>query len=462
MSLTLIDKIWNAHLIGTRADGRDLVYMDRLVLHELHAPHAFSRLAATGRTVRRPDLVFAALDHTVATQPGRDDTTNPAGTDFIRATREESRNRGISVFDLGQDWQGISHVVAPELGMVLPGATHAVPDSHACTVGGIGALGFGCGTTELEHVMATQVMALKRPKQMRISLEGSLSPGVSAKDVVLHVISRLGLSGGRGHMVEFAGPVARAMSVEARFTLCNMIIEMGARSGLVAPDEAVFAWLDGRRMMPTGEALELALRTWRTLASDPDARFDQDISIDCTNLAPQITWGTDPSQVIGVGDAVPDPGEAGQRALTYMGLQPGMTLEGLPVDRVFIGSCTNSRITDLREVAALVRGRKVADGVRAIVVPGSSAVKRQAEAEGLDAIFEAAGFAWHESGCSLCAGANGDEAGRGERVVATSNRNFENRQGPGARTHLASPAMAAAAALTGTITDVRRLLGGGS
>jgi 3-isopropylmalate/(R)-2-methylmalate dehydratase large subunit len=431
--------------------------MDRVVLHEMHAPHAFSRLSAAGHTVRRPDLTFSALDHTVATVPGRTETTNPAGADFIRATRAQSQAAGITVFDIGERWQGISHVVAPELGMVLPGATHAVPDSHACTVGGVGALGFGCGTTELEHVLATQMMALQPPKQMRILLNGVLPAGIYAKDVILHIIAKLGVSGGRGHIIEFAGPVARAMPIEARMTLCNMIVEMGARSGLVAPDAATFTWLAGRPMAPSGAHWEAAMLQWRTLHTDEDAVFDREFVVDCSNLAPQISWGTDPAQVIGIDEDIPRRGAADQRALDYMGLQAGERLTGLPVQRVFIGSCTNARLDDLRVVAQLAAGRRVASGVTAIIVPGSSAVRAAAEAEGLDSIFKDAGFAWHESGCSMCAGANGDQAGRGERVVSTSNRNFENRQGPGARTHLASPATAAAAALTGEISDAREV-----
>jgi 3-isopropylmalate/(R)-2-methylmalate dehydratase large subunit len=434
-----------------------LIYMDRLVMHEMHAPHAFARLAAAEHSVRRPDLIFAALDHTVATRPGRTETTNPAGADFIRATRARSQAAGVRVFDIGDPRQGISHVVAPELGMVLPGATHAVPDSHACTVGGIGALGFGCGTTELEHVLATQLMALQRPKQMRITLHGALPHGVYAKDVILHIIGRLGVAGGRGYMVEFAGETVRAMPIEARMTLCNMIIEMGARTGLVAPDEATFAWLAGRPMAPAGAEWDEAVATWRGLPTDDGAVFDLERDFDCARLAPQISWGTDPSQVIGIDEDIPDRGAADQRALEYMGLRAGTRLTGQPVQRVFIGSCTNARLDDLRVVARLVAGRKVAGSVQAMIVPGSSAVRAAAEAEGLDVIFQDAGFAWQESGCSMCAGANGDQAGRGERVVATSNRNFENRQGPGARTHLASPATAAAAALTGEITDARQI-----
>jgi 3-isopropylmalate/(R)-2-methylmalate dehydratase large subunit len=459
---TLFDKIWDAHLVARRADGRELIYIDRHVLHELHAPHAFGKLAKTGRGVRRPDLTFSCQDHTVSTKPGRTDETNPEGAAFLRAMREGSRRYGIHVFDLGDPDQGISHVVAPELGLVLPGATHAVPDSHACTVGGIGVLAFGCGTTELEHVLATQVIALRKPKRMRVRVDGRLGPHVTAKDVALAVIGEIGVAGGRGFAIEFAGAAIRALSVEGRLTLCNLTIEMGARSGFVAPDDTVFEWLAGRPFAPDGAAFDAAVATWRRLASDEDAVFDHEVGLDGSVLEPQITWGTDPAQVVGINGRVPDPAQnperaAGlRRAIDYMGLAPGMALAGLPVDRVFIGSCTNNRLPDLRAAAAVVRGRRVAPGVAAMVVPGSSAVKRAAEAEGLDRIFEAAGFFWGESGCSMCAGSNGDRGAPGERCVSTTNRNFENRQGQGVRTHLASPATAAAAAIAGAIVDVRR------
>jgi 3-isopropylmalate/(R)-2-methylmalate dehydratase large subunit len=469
MGLTLFDKIWDAHLVARRADGRDLIYIDRHVLHELHAPHAFEKLAQAGRPVRRPDLTFAMQDHTVATLPGRDDGTNPDGTAFLRAMREGSRRHGIRIFDLGDPEQGISHVVAPELGMVLPGATHAVPDSHACTVGGVGALAFGVGTTELEHVLATQVIAMKRPKRMRVRLDGSLGRHVTAKDVALRIIAELGVSGGRGHVVEYAGAAARAMSIESRLTLCNLSIEMGARSGLVAPDDATFNWLAGRPWAPHGALWDAALASWRGLVSDADAEFDREVAIDCGALEPQITWGTDPSQVIPVTGRVPDPEaaeperQAGmRRALAYMGLEPGKPIAGLPVDRVFIGSCTNARLPDLEAAAAVTRGRHVAEGVVAMVVPGSTSVKRQAEAAGLDRVFRAAGFFWGESGCSMCAGGNGDRGRPGERCVSTTNRNFEGRQGTNVRTHLVSPAMAAAAAVAGRIVDVRQMLAGRS
>ncbi len=469
MPQTLFEKIWDAHLVATRLDGRELIYIDRHVLHELHAPHAFESLDKQGRPVRRPDLTFSMQDHTVSTRPGRTDTTNPDGAAFLRAMREGSRRNGIRVFDLGDPEQGISHVVAPELGMVLPGATHAVPDSHASTVGGLGALAFGCGTTELAHILATQVMALKRPKSMRIRLEGRLSSQVTAKDVALRIIAELGVAGGRGFVVEYAGAVVRAMPIEQRMTLCNLNIEMGGRSGFVAPDEATLAWLKGRPWTPQGTQWDEALAQWRALKSDDGAVFDQEHTLDCTKLEPQITWGTDPSQVVGISDRVPDAAGAreGRRAAmesayAYMGLTPGTPLVGLAVNRVFIGSCTNARLPDLEAAAAVVRGRRVAEGVVAMVVPGSSSVKRQAEEKGLDRVFRDAGFMWGESGCSMCAGGNGDRGEPGERIVSTTNRNFENRQGPKVRTHLASPATAAAAAVTGRITDVRQLMAGQS
>jgi 3-isopropylmalate/(R)-2-methylmalate dehydratase large subunit len=467
MARTLFDKIWETHLVGQRADGRDLVYIDRHVLHELHAHHGFAQLEKQQRAVHRPDLTFAVQDHTVATRPGRDDDTNPSGTAFIKAMREGTRKNGIKLFDLGDAEQGISHVVAPETGIVLPGATHAVPDSHASTVGGIGALAFGCGTTEMTHILATQVMALKRPKRMRARLDGSLGAHVSAKDVALRLIAELGVAGARGYVVEYAGPVIAAMPIEQRMTLCNLNIEMGGRSGFVAPDEKTFAWLHGRPYAPKDAMWDRALASWRTLTTDDDAVFDRDVALDCSTLEPQITWGTDPSQVVGILGRVPEPTAidasrraAAESAFAYMGLRPGIELAGLPINRVFIGSCTNARLPDLEVAAAVVRGRRVAQGVTAMVVPGSSTVKREAEAIGLDRIFRDAGFFWGESGCSMCAGGNGDRGAPGERCVSTTNRNFENRQGPKVRTHLASPATAAASAIAGRIADVRQLMAG--
>jgi len=469
MARTLFDRIWDAHRVARRGDGRELIYMDRHVLHELHAPHAFAKLRKAGRGVLRPDLTFACQDHTVSTSPGRGDGDTPEAGTFIRAMREGTQEFGIRLFDVTDPEQGISHVVAPELGIVLPGSTYACPDSHACTVGGLGVIAVGCGTSELEHVLATQVLAMNRPKTMRVMLTGRLAPGITAKDVILRVIARCGVDAGRGFAVEFAGPVVQAMPVEGRLTMCNMTIEMGARSGFVAPDETAFAWIEGRPWAPTGRDWDAAVAWWRTLRSDDGAVFDREVTVDCDALEPQISWGIDPSHVVGISERVPDPASADEsrrgameKALAYMDLKPGMALDGLPIDRVFIGSCTNSRIPDLQAAAEVLRGRHVADGVIALAVPGSSTVKRQAEEMGLDRVFRDAGFTWGESGCSMCAGGNGDRGQAGDRCVSTTNRNFENRQGAGVRTHLASPTMAAAAAIAGRIVDVRRLIGRGA
>ncbi|MGB8547701.1 MAG: 3-isopropylmalate dehydratase large subunit [Xanthobacteraceae bacterium] len=463
MPKTLFDKIWDAHLVARRADGRALIYMDRNLVDDVRAPHAFGQLERGGHSVRRKDLTMAVQDHSVLTD-GRD-ANDPTATAFTDATRSAAVRHGIRLFDLGDPEQGISHVVAPELGLVLPGATHVCADSHAPTVGALGALAFGCGTTELVHVLATQTMALARPRQMRIKLEGVLGRGVSAKDVILHTIAKLGIDAGRGYAVEFSGAAIAAMPVEGRFTVCNMATELGARTACVAPDEATLQWLAGRPFVPVGEAWERALAAWSDLASDDDATVDQEVAIDCSALEPEITWGTDPSQVVPISGRVPDPAaqtgeqQAGhRRAIDYMGLTPGAPIAGLPINRVFIGSCTNARLSDLESAAAVLRGRRVADGVVAVAVPGSTSVKRAAEARGLDQVFRDAGVAWHSSGCSLCAGGNRDAARPGERYVSTGNRNFEGRQGAGVRTHLASPAMAAAAAVAGRIVDVRRLL----
>jgi len=460
---TMLDKIWDSHFVAQRLDGRDMIYIDRHVLHDLHAPHAFEKLQHTGRSVRRADLTFSMQDHTVATRPGRDETTNPDGAQFQRAMREGSLRNGIRLFDLDDPEQGISHVVAPELGIVLPGATHAVPDSHACTVGGLGALGLGCGTSELEHILATQTIALKRPKCVRVTLEGALDRFVTAKDVALRILALFGTSFGRGAAIEFAGPVARALSIEARMTLCNLAIEMGSRAGFVAPDDKTFAYLEGRPYAPRGAERDAAIAQWRLLRSDEGAVFDLELSVDCTGLAPQITWGTDQAQTIGIDESVPPVGTEAlarvkaQAALAYMGLAPGMPVAGLKVDRVFIGSCTNARLSDLRAAAAIIKGKHAAPGLTAMVVPGSTSVKRAAESEGLDLIFKDAGFFWGESGCSMCAGGNGDRGRPQERIVSTTNRNFEGRQGKGVRTHLASPEVAAATALAGVIADPRRI-----
>ena len=362
MPRTLFDKIWDLHRVGQRADGRDLLYIDRHVLHELHAHHAFAQLEKQGRPVRRADLTFAVQDHTVATKPGRDETTNPGGTAFIKAMREGCSKNGIRLFDVGDREQGICHVVAPELGIVLPGATHAVPDSHASTVGGLGALAFGCGTTELGHILATQVIAMKRPKRMRVRLDGTLGAHVSAKDIALRLIADLGVAGARGFAVEYTGSAIAAMPIEQRMTLCNLNIEMGGRSGFVAPDDSTFAWLEGRPYVPQGDMWDRALAHWRTLTTDDGAEFDREVTLDCGALEPQITWGTDPSQVVGISGKVPatETIDASRRAaatsaFSYMGLAPGTPLAGLPVHRVFIGSCTNSRLPDLEVAATIVK-----------------------------------------------------------------------------------------------------------
>ncbi len=459
MARTLFDKIWDVHVVAQRADGRELLYIDRHVVHELHAPHAFRHLDLSGREVRRRDLTIVVQDHTVPTRPGM-----TLRSSHIDATREGGIRHGLRVIGVAEPEHGIVHVVSPELGIALPGFTLACPDSHASTVGALGCLAFGCGTSELEHVLATQVMALERPKQMRVHLSGRLGRGVGAKDVALHLIRKLGTDAGRGHVIEYAGDVVRAMDIEARMTLCNMTIEWGGRSCLIAPDAQTIAWCAGRPATPSAKAWDAALAWWQTLHSDPDALFDREVEIDCSAIAPQITWGTDPAQTMAVGERIPTPPresaapDALTRALDYMALTPGEPIAGLPVHRVFIGSCSNARLSDLRSAAEVLRGRKVATGVKAIVVPGSSTVKRLAEREGLDQVFRDAGFEWHNSGCSMCAGANGDTGQPGERCVSTTNRNFENRQGRGVRTHLASPAMAAAAAVAGCIVDVRELL----
>lgn len=466
MPETIVDKIWSSHLVGQRLDGKDLIYIDRHVLHELHAPEAFRRLAAAGRGVRRADLTFAVLDHTVSTAIGRDERSNPAGVDFIHAMRDGATRFGVRLFDLGDPYQGISHVVGPEIGLILPGMTYACPDSHASTVGGLGALAFACGTSELEHVLSTQTIAVNKPKALRVQLDGPLPRLVTGKDVALRVLAEIGVDGAQGHIVEYAGSTVDALGIEGRLTLCNLSIEMGARSGLIAADETTFEWLESRPFAPSGAELEEAVTAWRLLRSDANASFDREVEIDCGSLEPHITWGTDPSQSLPISGSVPDPSLASPdrrervaRSLAYMDLEPGAPLIGLHVDRVFIGSCTNSRLSDLQAAAAIVAGKHVAPGLVGLVVPGSSQVKQHAEALGLDAVFTDAGFRWGEAGCSMCAAGNGDRGEPGERCISTTNRNFENRQGKGVRTHLASPEMAAAAAITGEIVDVRAFVG---
>ena len=459
---TLFDKIWDAHVVGQRLDGRTLVYVDRHVIHDLHAPPAFAKLSKTGRPVRRPDLTVAVTDHMVSTSPGRTGTTIAQSMPFLERTHSGADQLGIRVLGIDNPLQGIVHVISPELAIALPGSTVACPDSHACTVGGIGALGLATGTTEVVHVLATQTLAWMKPRQMRITLDGALAPDVTAKDLILFVIGHWGSDMARGHAVEFAGPVARALSVEGRMTLCNMVTELGGRTGLVAPDASVAAWLRGRACAPEGSDWDGAVADWHSLHTDADVVFDRDLQVDCSTLEPQITWGIDPSHVLGLSGHIPDPALAPapeqdelRRAIAYMKLQPGTPIAGLSVDRVFIGSCTNARLSDLQAAARVVAGRHVASTVRAVVVPGSTSVKRESEQLGLDRIFRNAGFEWGEAGCSMCAGVNGEEGKPGQRIVSTTNRNFAGRQGAGVMTHLASPETAAAAALAGRIVDRR-------
>ena len=464
MKKTLFDKIWDAHWVGQREDGRQLLYIDRHIVHELHAPHAFADMDKHAYTVRRKDITVVVQDHTVPTRVGV-----PLRSGHIDATGLATAKHGVKRLSVEDPRHGISHVISPEQGWAVPGGTLACPDSHSSTVGALGCLAFGCGTTEMVHVLATQTMAMDKPQQMRIVLQGQLGFGVTAKDVALHLIRTVGVDFGRGHAVEYAGPVVSAMDLESRMTLCNMTIEWSGRTCLIAPDQRTFDWMAQQAHFPQGDDWNEAIGKWQAFHTDEDAVFDTELTIDCSSIGPQITWGTDPSQSVNVDEAIGQTPlhqaqdlDRQQRALAYMDLHAGQGLVGLQIHRVFIGSCTNARITDLRHAASVIQGRKVAPGVTALVVPGSNAVKRQAEAEGLDQIFLQAGFEWHLSGCSMCAGANGEVGRAGERCVATSNRNFENRQGRGVRTHLASPAMAAAAAVAGHIVDFRPWLQSGA
>jgi 3-isopropylmalate/(R)-2-methylmalate dehydratase large subunit len=462
---SVVEKIWDAHRIADLGDGIELLHIDRHVVQETTSARAFEALRRLGRRVARPELTFATQDHLLSTAPGRDDATFAPGMECIRLLRANCAEHGVAVYDVGDARQGIAHVVAPELGIALPGCTLVCGDSHTATNGGLGALAWGIGTTEVAHVLAAQALQQRRPRMMRVAFSGRRGACVTPKDMVLFLIGRIGAAAGAGHFVEYAGSAVRGLPIEGRLTLCNMSIEFGARAGIVAPDDTTYEYLAGRPLAPAGAAWEAALDHWRELASDEGAAFDSEVEIDCAEIPPQVTWGNSPQQVIGVDDMVPDPEriadparrEEARRSLGYMDLRPGMPIAGLKIDLVFIGSCTNGRLSDLESAAGLVAGRRVAPGLRALVVPGSTQVKRAAEAKGLDRVFREAGFEWREAGCSMCVSINDDFVPPGARCVSTSNRNFENRQGPGSRTHLCSPLMAAAAALTGAITDVRRM-----
>jgi 3-isopropylmalate/(R)-2-methylmalate dehydratase large subunit len=464
MGKVLFDKIWSEHALAEMDGGVTLLHIDRHLIHDLEGAPGLARIAERGYSVHNPELTFAMPDHAIASDPGRHTDTNPIGGRLLRELRQRAFAAGIRLYDLGGG-QGIVHVVAPELGLTLPGLTIVCGDSHTCTHGGLGALAFGIGSSEVAHVLATQTLRQKKPQVMRLHFEGQRHAGVTAKDMILHAIGRFGTAAGRGYAVEYAGSAVRALDIESRLTLCNLSIELGAKIGLIAPDDTTFEYLSDRPLAPKGALFDAAVHHWRTLSSDPGAQFDVEHSVDVAQIAPQITWGTSPQDVVAIDGHVPDPDrepdtqrrKAMQASLQYMGLTPGRPLEGTPIDWVFIGSCANGRLSDLRQAAKIAAGRKVAPHVRAWVVPGSEAVKRAAEAEGLVDVFRQAGFEWREPSCSLCLAANGDAVPPQQRCVATSNRNFVGRQGVGARTHLASPAMAAAAAVTGSIADVRKL-----
>jgi 3-isopropylmalate/(R)-2-methylmalate dehydratase large subunit len=470
---TLYEKIWADHVVERQADGTCLVYIDRHLIHEVTSPQAFDGLRAAGRKLRRPDLTLAVPDHNLPTTARVDAAGNelpiadPESANQLSALRRNTAEFGIRYIDATAAEQGIVHVIGPEQGFTLPGTTLVCGDSHTSAHGALGALAFGIGTSEVEHVFATQTLLLRQSKALEIRVDGSLGFVVSPKDVILAIIGKIGAAGGTGYVIEFTGDVIRSMSIEGRLTVSNMSIEGGARAGLIAPDETTYAYLKGRPMAPKGEDWDRAVAYWRTLPTDAGARYDNSVQLHANDIAPSLTWGTSPEDVVPITGVVPDPESfadpskrvAARKSLDYMGLTPGTAMQDVPIEHVFIGSCTNSRIEDLRAAAAVVEGRHVADGiVQALIVPGSGLVKRQAEAEGLDRIFKEAGFQWREPGCSMCLAMNPDKVPSGQRCASTSNRNFVGRQGPGARTHLVSPAMAAAAAVTGRLTDVRDLM----
>ena len=461
MTATMFDKVWDAHRVHGDDDG-DLVYIDLHLVHEVTSPQAFEGLRLAGRSVRRPDLTFATIDHGVPTEGRALGIRDPLSKAQIDALITNCEATGVTLYGLDDPRQGIVHVVGPEQGLTQPGMTIVCGDSHTSTHGAFGALAFGIGTSDVEHVLATQTLAMRKPKSMAVTVDGELPRGVTPKDLTLGIIARFGVGMGTGHVVEYRGEAVRSLSMEGRMTLCNMSIEGGARAGMVAPDDTTFAYVEGRAHAPTGAAWEEALAHWRSLPSDADATFDTEQVLPASELAPQVSWGTNPGQTVAVTDAVPSPDDyvgidrdAAARALEYMDLEEGTPITDIRLDRIFLGSCTNARIEDLRAAAGIVAGHKVADGVHAMVVPGSMVVKAQAEDEGLDRVFVDAGFEWRDAGCSMCLGMNPDILSPGERCASTSNRNFEGRQGRGGRTHLVSPEMAAAAAIAGHFVDVR-------
>jgi 3-isopropylmalate/(R)-2-methylmalate dehydratase large subunit len=462
---TLFDKIWQSHLVDVQDDGINLLYIDRHLLHEVLSPQAFEGLRMAGRKVRRPSATLAVADHNVPTTDRRLGIEDPESRLQVETLSRNCEAFDVPLFDMLDPRQGIVHVIGPEQGFTLPGTTVVCCDSHTATHGAFGALAFGIGTSEGEHVLATQTLRLSRPKNMRVLVDDPLPPGCTGKDLILAIIGQLGTAGGTGYIIEYVGRAFRDLSMDGRMTVSNMTIEAGARAGLMAPDEKTFAYIKGRPMAPKDEHWEAAVAYWKTLQSDAGAVYDHEVRIDAADIAPQVTWGTSPEDVVPITGVVPNPNDAAteakrasmRRALDYMGLVPGTKMTDIPIDNVFIGSCTNSRMEDLRIAADIVRGKRVASHVQAMVSPGSSLIKRQAEAEGLDQIFIEAGFEWRESGCSMCLGMNPDRVAPGKRCASTSNRNFEGRQGRDARTHLVSPAMAAAAAITGRLTDVREL-----
>jgi len=460
MQRTLYDKLWDSHIVEQQEDGNCLIYIDRQIIHEVTSPQAFEGLANAGRSLAQPAAMLAVPDHNVPTGPDRATAINAEDSQIQLDTLEKNcETFGVDYIPMMDVRQGIVHIVGPEQGFTLPGMTIVCGDSHTSTHGAFGALAFGIGTSEVEHVMATQTLILKRQKNMRIDVDGTLGQGVSAKDIALAIIGEIGTAGGTGHVIEFTGSAIRSLSMEGRMTLCNMSIEAGARSGIIAPDQVTFDYVMGRPQSPKGAGFEQAVSYWKTLPTDDGATYDKEIFLKAEDIIPQVTWGTSPQDVLPITGSVPSAnGDAGiERALDYMGLEPGQKLQDVKIDRVFVGSCTNGRIEDVRAVADVVKGRKVADHVTAWVVPGSGLVKAQAEDEGLDQILIDAGFDWREPGCSMCLAMNADKLGPQERCASTSNRNFEGRQGPKGRTHLMSPAMAAAAAITGHLTDVREL-----